>query len=176
MIQERLEATLQVLLEELELRGQHFKGTPERVARMWSAFLNPKPFITTTFETKEKTGFIIIKDHLCYSFCPHHLLPVKYTIKVGYLPKDSRILGLSKVARICDYQMHLLPVQEDLGSMIAKDLIGAIRPKGIGIIVHGEHMCMQMRGVESRCASATTTFMTGVLLEDQSAREEFLLL
>lgn len=172
----KIESTVQDLLEYLGLTGEHFKGTPERVDRMIRSFLTPIPYIATSFLGKERTGFVIIKDHVCYSFCPHHLLPVKYTIKLGYLPEDNKILGLSKLARICDYQMHSLPVQEDLGGMIARDLEETIKPKGIGIVIHGEHLCMQMRGVESRCASATTTFMTGVLLKEQSAREEFLLL
>ena len=169
-----VESTIVLLLKDLNLEGQHFKGTPERVARMWQAFLNPEPFITTTFKTPEKTGFIIVKDHLCYSFCPHHLLPVKYTIKVGYLPQESRILGLSKLARICDYQMHLLPVQEDLGSLIARDLLKAVNPKGIGVVIHGEHMCMQMRGIKAVNSDTITSSMKGCFREKTAARNELM--
>ena len=164
------------ILDALGFHGDHIEGTPERVARMWENFTNPPSFISTTFTAKEKTGYIIMKDHQCYSFCPHHLLPVKYNIKLGYLPSDNIILGLSKLARICDDQMRHMPVQEDLGGMVARQVIQSVNPQGVGVVIQGEHMCMQMRGVESHCASATTTFMWGVLLTDQSAREEVLLL
>lgn len=158
------------------INNPHFEGTPARVAKMWTKFIVPKEFTNTTFVAKKRTGYVTINDHICYSFCPHHLLPAKYNIKVGYLPENNIILGLSKLARICDDQMRKLPVQEDLGGMIGEEIIKAVSPKGVGVIVRGEHLCMQMRGVESRCVSATTTFMWGTLLEDHSAREEFLLL
>jgi GTP cyclohydrolase I len=72
--------------------------------------------------------------------------------------------------------LRQLPIQEDIGEMIAKSMEDMIDPKGVGIIVQGEHSCMRMRGVRSACCDMTTTYMTGVFLSNQPAREEFLLL
>lgn len=164
------------LLRQLGFTGPNFKGTPERVATMWEAFTNPPRIRLKTFPTDMKTGIVAIKDHECWSFCPHHLLPVRYTIKVGYLPKERRVLGLSKLARLCDRAMATMPLQEELGAQIVMPLVDSIDPLGAGIIIHGEHLCMQMRGVDSAHVSATTDFMCGLFLEDQKVREEFMLL
>lgn len=167
--------------EMLELMGfdaqsPNFKNTPARVARMWKAFLHPEPCSFTSFPLEGKGGMICVKNHECWSFCPHHLLPVKYTVKIGYLPEGGKVLGLSKLARIADCAMCCLPLQEDLAELIARPIIEQIQPKGVGVVIHGEHLCMRMRGVESRCASAMTTFMWGLFRSDHRAREEFLLL
>ena len=116
---------------------------------------------------------IVVNDHECWSFCPHHLLPVKYMVKVGYIP-EKMVLGLSKLARITDAMMRRLPLQEDLPEMIAEPIINTIQPKGLGVVVKGEHLCMKMRGVESSHAFATNSFMHGVFMDDMKARQEFL--
>ena len=157
------------------LQGPNLIGTAERVAKAWHLFLHPEPFELTSFIPKGKTGMIFIKNHECWSFCPHHLLPVRYTVKVGYLP-EKEVLGLSKLARIADDQMRHMPLQEELASMIAQPIIDCLQPKGVGVIIQGEHMCMRMRGVESTHSEAVSTLMWGLFLEDPKAREEFILL
>lgn len=173
--QEYIQRAYQVLLQELNLQGQHFQGTPGRAARAWKAFTTQEPLTLTSFELTEKGGMIILKNHECWSYCPHHLLPVHYDISIGYVP-DTKVLGLSKLARIADHCMPLMPIQEDLGSMISNLIEESIQPKGTGVVIHGEHLCMRMRGVESRKATCTTTFMSGLFLEDSKARSEFLTL
>jgi GTP cyclohydrolase I len=166
----------QQLLKCLDLHGPDFDGTPKRIARMWWKFIKPKGVDMTTFELKGKGGMIFIKNHECWSFCPHHLLPVRYVIKVGYLPENRQVLGLSKLARVCDSLMHKMPLQEDLAGMIARPIIKVLNPKGVGVIIEGEHLCMRMRGVESSCATAVSTFFWGEILTDESTRKEFMAL
>ena len=153
----------------------NFKDTPSRVARMWAEFLSlPQPELTT-FPLTTKGGMIILRNHESWGFCPHHLLPVKYTFRIGYLPED-RVLGLSKLARIADYTLTDLPLQEEIAPRIVNTLVGAINPKGAGCVVYGEHLCTRMRGVKSPCAEAISDIMWGLFLEDPKAREEFLML
>ena len=162
------------LLSELGLHGQNFDETPKRMEQQWYNFISPPPIKLTTFTSKVQTGHVIVKNHECWSFCPHHLLPVKYIIKIGYLPKGKKVLGLSKLARICDSVMYKMPLQEELGAMIVQPLIEAVQPRAAGAVINGQHLCMRMRGVESSCAEAVTDFMWGLYLEDASARQEFL--
>ena len=136
------------LMEALKLRGRNFIGTPNRVGDAWMKFLHPEPFELTTFPLEGVGGMIAVKDHECWSFCPHHLLPVRYKVRVGYIPEET-VLGLSKLNRIADAQMCKMPLQEDLAEMIAQPIIDCLKPKGVGVVVHGEHLCMKMRGVES---------------------------
>jgi len=161
------------LLNHYDLHGPNFDGTPERVQRMLNEFFNtPKPNMTT-FPLEGKAGMIVVKDHTAWSFCPHHLLPVRYIFKIGYIPEE-RVLGLSKLARVADYVVTRLPLQEDAAEMVADIIEEAIHPKGIGVVVDGEHLCMKMRGVRSTNATAHSSFLTGCFLIEQSCREEFL--
>ncbi len=165
----------ETMLRELGYSGPNFDSTPERVARMWKKFTTPKKYNMTDFPLTQKGGMIVVKNHECWSFCPHHLLPVRYTCKMAYIP-EGRVLGLSKLAWIADDLMRLMPLQEELPSLIGKKIQEAIEPKGVGVIVSGTHLCMRMRGVESSHAEAVSSFMGGIFLSDSKAREEFLTL
>jgi GTP cyclohydrolase I len=165
----------EMLLKSLSfpLQDENFQETPARVSRMWHTFINhPKPKLTT-FPLKGKGGMILLKNHKSWGFCPHHLLPVKYTFRIGYIP-NKKVLGLSKLARIADHALTTLPLQEELAWTIVNQIIQSVNPKGAGCIVHGEHLCTRMRGVKSPCAEAVSDIMWGVFLTIPSAREEFL--
>lgn len=146
--------------------------TPQRVARVFDTLLStPKPKLAT-FPLEGEPSMICVKEHTAWSFCPHHLLPVLYTFKIAYVPTKD-VLGLSKLPRLADWAVRDMPLQEDIAPRIAKEL-KSINPLGVAVLVSGEHMCMRMRGVESACATAVTTFMTGIYLREPAAREEFL--
>ncbi len=163
-------------LKDFSLEGPNFIDTPIRIYRMWDNFFKEDSTIDlTTFPLKGKAGMIIFKDHEDWGFCPHHLLPVKYTFKIGYIPRD-KVLGASKPLRIANRVLRGLPLQEEIGEMIASQIQKEIETRGVGVIIKGEHLCMRMRGVESPCSSMVTTFMLGCFLDDPAAREEFLLL
>ncbi len=162
-------------LDRHKLSGPNFEETGRRVNKMWNDFFSYPPPILTQFPITSKAGMVILKNFDDWGFCPHHLLPVKYTFKIGYIPKDF-VLGASKPLRIASYLLLSMPLQEDLGEMIAAMIEKTISPRGVGVVINGEHHCMRIRGVESACTNMVTTYMSGCFLNEQSTREEFLLL
>ena len=169
------EGYVQALLDIYGLKGENFDNTPERFIRTLNDLMYRDKPSMTSFALKDKAGMIFIKGYVTWSLCPHHLLPVKYTFKIGYIPEE-RVLGLSKLPRIADYIMSFLPLQEDIPQMILKELEEAIKPKGCGVLVEGEHLCMKMRGVQSENIVAVSSGLRGCFLTEPSAKEEFLLL
>ena len=91
----------------------------------------------------------------------------------GYIP-DGKVLGLSKIPRIVDIYARRLQLQEQLTNQIAKGITEFLNPKGVGVVIEGEHMCMKMRGVQKQNASMQTSSMTGIFRKDKKTREEFL--
>lgn len=168
-------AYIRRILDHYNLIGDNFTDTPRRYLETLNSILKRPIPKMTTFPLRGKAGMILIKDYITWSLCPHHLLPVRYKFRIGYIPED-RVLGLSKLARIADYAMSFLPLQEDIPSMICDILDKELYPKGCGVLVHGEHLCMQMRGVESENTKAISTGLRGVFLTEASCREEFLTL
>lgn len=154
------------------LADPNFKETPQRVAKFYKSFVNIERPEIKVFPTSSKE-LVLIKGHIAWSLCPHHLLPVKYEVKVGYIC-DGLTFGLSKMARIVDYHASKLPLQEDLALMVLKDLKELLNPPGYGIVIKGEHMCMQMRGVKSNQAVCITNALRGQLLFNPASRQEFL--
>ena len=169
------ETAVKNLLQQLNynIKDPNFIDTPKRVAKMWNAFRNVEKPTLTTFPLKTRGGMIILKNHISWGYCPHHLLPVKYTFRIGYIPED-RVLGLSKLARIADWILTTLPLQEEIAPEIIDTITKAINPKGSGCIINGEHMCTRIRGVSSPCAEAISDIMQGMFLTDKSTRNEFI--
>lgn len=174
VVMDPIESAVKTILTELDYHGPNFDGTPERVARMYRTFRGPEPPKMASFPLEARTGMVIVADHECWSFCPHHLLPVKYMIKVGYLPRSRKVLGLSKLARICDEVMKEMPLQEEIGYKIVQPIVDELNPRGAGAVVRGEHQCMRMRGVESSHATGVTTYLWGFFLDNNQAGREFL--
>ena len=108
-----------------------------------------------------------------YSICEHHLIPFFGKAHVAYIP-NGKIIGLSKIPRIVDLFSRRLQVQERMTQEIADTLNDVLDPKGVAVVVEGQHMCMQMRGVEKQNSYATTSAMTGRFRTDSRTREEFL--
>ncbi len=174
--QEHIRNLLKSLLNALELSGPNFEDTPDRVARFFYILMHPDPVELTSFPIRTKSGMIVVKNHKTWSLCPHHLLPVEYTFKVAYLPRKKMFLGLSKPARLIEQVLATLPLQEEIPGLVGQALEDALEPMGIGVLVHGVHMCTRMRGVKSPCMEAVVDFLSGLVLHDSRAREEFLIL
>ncbi|CAF3517914.1 unnamed protein product [Rotaria socialis] len=122
---------------------------------------------------EECENMVVVKEIDIYSLCEHHMVPFFGKVSVGYLP-NKRVLGLSKIARICEVFSRRLQVQERLTRQIAEAIAEAIQPRGVAVIVECLHMCMVMRGAQKVNSRTTTSAMLGVFREDPKSREEFL--
>ena len=109
------------------------------------------------------------------SVCEHHLLPFVGVAHVGYLPGD-RILGLSKLARVVELFARRPQVQERLTKQVADWLQTHLHPRGVGVVIEAEHLCMTLRGVRAAGATTSTSTLRGALREDARSRAEFLAL
>src|SRR5207253_7099373 len=138
--------------------------------------LSPTTFDLTTFPNDEGYDELVLaRDIPVHSLCEHHLLPFHGVAHVGYLP-GGRILGLSKLARVVQHFARDLQVQERLTKQIADYLQSALDPKGVGVVLEAEHLCMSVRGVQSHGTTTVTSCLLGKLREDPRSREEFLAL
>ncbi len=116
---------------------------------------------------------VVVKDIELYSLCEHHMLPFFGRAHVAYLPK-GKIVGLSKLARVVDAFARRLQVQERLTTQIASAIEEALEPKGVGVLVEAQHLCMMMRGVAKQNSSTVTSCMLGGFRSDIRTRTEFL--
>ena len=116
---------------------------------------------------------VIVKDIEFYSLCEHHILPFWGRCHVGYLPR-KRIVGLSKIPRLVDMFSRRLQVQERLTREIAEALETALEPRGVAVVIEGQHLCMMARGVQKQAPKMTTNVMRGTFRDDSSTRAEFL--
>ncbi|MEO7428748.1 MAG: GTP cyclohydrolase I [Acidimicrobiales bacterium] len=150
--------------------------TPRRVVDAFEELLSPTPFELTTFaNTEDYDELVIVRDIPVRSLCAHHLLPFTGVAHVGYLP-DGRILGLSKLARAIEGFARGLQVQERLTSQVGAWLDQHLMPKGVGVVIEAEHLCMTIRGVQARGTRTITSSLHGLVRHDARTRAEFLAL
>ena len=151
----------------------HLSDTPRRVADAYAELLTPPPFDLTTFPNDEGYNELVLATGIpVQSLCEHHLLPFSGVAHIGYLPGE-RILGLSKLARVLDLFARDLQVQERLTQQVADWLQDNLAPRGVGVVIEAEHLCMSLRGVRARGSRTTTSALHGVLREDARSRQEF---
>jgi GTP cyclohydrolase I len=154
--------------------SEHLRETPRRVALAYEEFLTPEPFVPTTFPNDEGYDeLVLVRDIPFHSLCEHHLLPFSGVAHVGYLPA-TRILGLSKLARVVEHFARGLQVQERLTKQIGDWLDVRLAPKGVGVVLEAEHLCMSLRGVEAVGSKSVTSSLHGLLRDDARTRAEFL--
>jgi GTP cyclohydrolase I len=147
--------------------------TPQRVARAYAELLTPRPFDPTTFPNDEGyDGLVLARDIPFQSLCQHHLLPFHGVAHVGYLP-GGRILGLSKLARVVELFARRLQVQERLTQQVADWLDQQLAPRGVGVVLEAEHLCMSQRGVRAQGSRTVTSALRGQLRDDARTRSEF---
>ena len=158
----------------VDLSAPDLHDTPQRVASMYEELLTPKEFNPTTFQNDDGYDELVLaKDIPFTSLCAHHALPFSGVAHVGYLP-GKRILGLSKLARIVHYFSRSLQVQERLTKQIADWLETELTPRGVGVVIDAEHLCMTIRGVQAAGSRTVTSTMYGLLRERDATRQEFL--
>jgi GTP cyclohydrolase I len=153
--------------------GPHLAETPRRVAAAYAELLTAPQFDLTTFPNDEGYNELVLATGIpVQSLCEHHLLPFSGVAHIGYLPGD-RILGLSKLVRVLDMFARDLQVQERLTQQVANWLQENLAPRGVGVVIEAEHLCMSLRGVRARGTRTTTSALHGLLREDARSRQEF---
>ncbi len=154
--------------------SEHLRDTPRRVALAYEELLTPRRFVPTTFPNDEGYDeLVLVRDIPFHSLCEHHLLPLSGVAHVGYLPAD-RIVGLSKLARVVEHFARGLQVQERLTKQIGDWLDEELAPKGVGVVLEAEHLCMSLRGVQAVGARTVTSSLHGLIRDDARTRSEFL--
>jgi GTP cyclohydrolase I len=147
--------------------------TPRRMARAYAEMLSPRSFDLTTFPNDEHYDELVLARAIpVHSVCEHHMLPFLGTAHVGYLP-GQRILGLSKLARVVELFARRPQVQERLTKQVADWLQAHLAPKGVGVVIEAEHLCMTVRGVRAPEATTVTSAVHGQLRTDAASRAEF---
>jgi GTP cyclohydrolase IA len=153
--------------------SEHLADTPRRVAGAFAELLTPRPFDLTTFPNDEGYDELVLaRDIPFQSLCEHHLLPFHGVAHVGYIPA-GQILGLSKLARVVELFSRGLQVQERLTSQIAAWLEEQLEPKGVGVVLEAEHLCMSLRGVKATGSRTVTSALRGLVRNDSRTRTEF---
>ncbi len=147
--------------------------TPRRFADWWREFIEyDAGTMTTYFETLSTDQMVVVSGMRVWSLCEHHLLPFWCDISIGYIA-TSRVLGLSKFARIAHKYAHRLQLQERLTHQIADEIAGVTQSSDIAVLAQGEHLCMEMRGIRTN-GRMTSSVMRGLFRERDAARMEFL--
>jgi GTP cyclohydrolase I len=158
----------------LDLTSDSLAETPARMARAYAELLTPREFKLTTFDNDEGYDELVVARSIpIRSVCEHHLLPFVGVAHVGYLPGD-RILGLSKLARVVELFASRAQVQERLTKQVAGWLDTHLQPRGVGVVIEAEHMCMTLRGVQAVGSRTVTSTLLGAVREDARTRAEFL--
>ena len=157
----------------VDLRAEGLRDTPRRMTAAYAEMFEPRPFDLTTFPNDERYDELVVARSLpVTAVCEHHLLPFVGVAHVGYLP-GQRILGLSKLARVVEMFARRPQVQERLTRQVADWLAEHLDPRGVGVVVEAEHLCMTVRGVRAAGASTVTSALHGQLRDDPASRAEF---
>jgi GTP cyclohydrolase IA len=156
--------------------AEALEETPRRVADAYAELLTPQPFRATTFPNDDGYDELIVARSIPFhSLCMHHLLPFHGVAHIGYLPGE-RIIGLSKLGRVVEYFSRDLQIQERLTTQVAGWLQRELEPKGVGVVLEAEHLCMSLRGVQKLGAKTVTSALRGAVRDDARTRQEFLAL
>jgi GTP cyclohydrolase I len=177
---DHIPALVESLLAELgeDPDRQGLRATPGRVSRALRELtdgygVRAEDVVADAVFDQDYDEMVVVKDIAFYSLCEHHMLPFFGTCHVGYLPK-GKVVGLSKIPRLVGVFAHRLQLQERMTNEIAEALNTALAPKGVGVVVHARHLCMEMRGVEKPGGQMITSCMLGTFRRDPRTRAEFL--
>lgn len=175
-IEDAVRMILEAVGEEPDREG--LIDTPKRVAKMYEEIFSglnrdPKEELTVVF-SEEYSGTVLVKDIPFFSTCEHHLVPFFGKAHVAYKPREGKVTGLSKLARVVETVSRRPQLQERITSTIADTIMEKLDPYGVFVVVEAEHMCMTMRGVKKPGAVTVTSVARGEWAEDASARAELL--
>lgn len=152
--------------------------TPARVIRSYDEFFggyaqDPEEVLARTFEETSGYDEMIVLDGLSFtSHCEHHMVPIQGTAYIGYLP-NTRVVGVSKLARVLEIYAKRLQIQERLTAQVADAIDDVLQPRGVAVVLRSQHQCMATRGVRQTGAMMTTSRMLGAFREDRGLRQDF---
>ena len=151
--------------------------TPSRVAKAWKFLTegynqDPKEILSQALFSTSNDEMVVVRDIEFYSTCEHHMLPIIGRAHVAYIP-DGKVVGLSKIPRIVNVFARRLQIQEQMTEQIADAISQSINPKGVAVVLHARHMCMEMRGVEKINSTTVSSALRGLFKSDQRTRSEF---
>lgn len=154
--------------------------TPARVARSWQELTagyrtDADELVRGALFSSGGKEMVLVNDIDFYSLCEHHLLPFFGKAHVAYIP-NGKIVGLSKIARVVETFARRLQVQERMTQQIAECLHRNLGAQGVAVVLHAQHLCMMMRGIQKQNSFAVTSEMLGCFRENAKTRAEFLTL
>ena len=175
---EKLELAAKMMLEAVgeDVNRDGLIKTPKRVAKSFEYlcggyFKDPKEVLNDALFESTNNEMVVVRNIEFYSMCEHHILPFFGRVHVAYIP-DKKVVGLSKIPRMVNVFARRLQIQEQLTEQIADAIMDVVQPKGVGVVIHARHMCMEMRGVESKYSYTSSSALRGMFLEEKT-REEF---
>lgn len=180
MDKNKIEKAVRDILEAIgeDPKKKDLLDTPKRVAEMYEeifAGINQKPEDELEVILDQKHHeIILLKGIPLYSVCEHHLLPFLGRANIAYIPKNGRVTGLSKLARVVDILARRPQVQERLTTQIAEIIMSKLKPLGVMVVIEAEHLCMSMRGVKKPGTMTVTSAVRGIFKEDEKTRAETL--
>jgi GTP cyclohydrolase I len=152
-------------------------NTPTRIADMYAEIFSglsqdPKEILAVAFEEEEHEEMVVLRDIPFYSMCEHHFLPFHGLAHVGYIPR-RRLVGISKLARVVEVLARRPQLQERLTGQIADTIVDALGPRGVGVVIEAEHLCMTMRGIRKPGSRLVTSANRGIFRTRPDTRAEF---
>lgn len=179
MDKERIQNAVREILEAIgeDPDREGLVDTPRRIANMYEEIFaglkeDPKKHLEIFFQDEKHEELVLVKDIPFYSMCEHHFAPFFGKAHVGYLPKNGKLTGLSKLARVVDTVAKRPQLQERLTATIAETIVEQLDPHGVIVVVEAEHMCMTMRGIKKSGSKTVTSAVRGLFSKDAKARAE----
>lgn len=169
-----MEGAVRIVLAGLDNIGREgLRDTPKRYIKFLQEFLSPPEFNMTTFDGEGYDEMIVQSGIPFYSLCEHHLAPFFGEATIAYIP-NKKIVGLSKLARTLEWYSRRFQNQERITKQVAEHLEEQLQPRGVGVIIKAQHLCMAMRGVKKHNTWTTTSSLSGLFKSDDKCRAELL--
>ncbi|MBO8141585.1 MAG: GTP cyclohydrolase I FolE [Firmicutes bacterium] len=174
----KIQAAVRMILEAIgeDPEREGLVDTPRRVADAYAelckgAYEDVRRHLEVYFQS-DHDEMVLVRDIPFYSLCEHHLLPFFGKAHVAYIPRDGRVTGLSKLARVVEAFARRLQMQERMTSQIADTLMEHLRPLGVAVVIEAEHLCMSMRGIQKPGSKTITSAVRGAFRTDDKTRAE----
>ena len=182
MDKKKIEKAVRDILEAIgeDPKKKDLIDTPKRVAEMYEEIFSginqdAEKELEVVLDQKHNE-IVLLKGIPLYSMCEHHLLPFMGRAHIAYIPKNGRVTGLSKLARVVDILARKPQVQERLTTQIVEIIMQKLKPLGAMVVIEAEHLCMSMRGVRKPGTTTVTSAVRGIFKENQKTRAEALAL